>query len=164
MARAFDLYGSLVFSLAKKILVNEADAEEILQDVFVSLWKRARQFDPSRGSLAGYLLVLTRTGAIDRLRYQRARPSEALDVQAGDTAISSCDYVTIEDARGRVGSAILQLPPDERRVLELAYFEGLSQSEIAERTGAPLGTVKGRARNALRRLRESLPKELGGSI
>lgn len=164
-ARAYDEYGRMVFGLAQRIVGNAAEAEEVMQEVFLSLWKRAAQFDPERGSLMGYLLTLTRTASIDRLRYHRARPAAPTEDDAGGLAIEHAppiDFATSEDARTRIASALSTLPAEERRVLELAYFEGLSQTEIATKTGWPLGTVKGRTRNGLRRLRESLPTSLGG--
>lgn len=163
----FDQYGTLVYNLARRILGSDGDAEEVTQDVFVELWSRAKCFDASRGTLPGFLLTLTRTTAIDRLRYRKARPMAAMDAAVAGVdqrAMAPVEFASLDDARMHVSGALHQLPAEERRVLEMAYFEGLSQSEIAERTGAPLGTVKGRARNGLRRLRETLPAGLGGTI
>ncbi len=158
LGRAYDAHGRLVYSLARRLLGRPADAEEITQDVFLQLWKRAGSFDPARSPLAAYLLMLTRSRAIDRLRARRARPADG----AGEGGLEQVvcqgaapfDAATLGEARGRVLSVLETLPVEERRVIELAYFEGLSQTEIAERTGTHLGTVKTRARNGLRRLRE----------
>jgi RNA polymerase sigma-70 factor (ECF subfamily) len=165
LGEAFDQFGPSVHALASRILGIGGDADEILQDVFLNLWKRAAQFDAERGSLLGYLLTIARTAAIDRLRRRRARPDAEspapppeLDANIG----VPLDLLSIEDGRVLVIEALASLPAEERLVIELAYFEGLSQSEIAEKTKTPLGTVKGRARNALRRLRERLPRGLGG--
>lgn len=174
IGRVYDWYGSLVYSVARRILGNDAEAADATQEVFVNLWKRAAQFDSTRGSLAGYLLTMARTTAIDRLRHRRARPAAPLTAGGGEQDESGVpampapgappdEYCNITEARARVAAALALLPLEERRVLELAYFEGMSQSEIAAHTGAPLGTVKGRARNGLRRLREALPPDLGGA-
>jgi len=167
LSRAYDRYGALVFGIATRILGKAPDAEEVLQDVFLSLWRTAARFDPSRGSLVGYLVTLARNRAIDRLRARRGRPAPAggeFDLATFPAPGSGpAEGLGAADARARAVVALRTLPPDERRVLEMAYFDGLSQTEIAERTGDPLGTVKGRTRAALRRLREALPASLGGA-
>ena len=167
LARAYDTYGSLVYGLALRVCGKVHDAEEVLQDVFLTLWRTASRFDGARGSLAGYLTTLTRNRAIDRLRSRRARPDAALGMDDDTPPIaaeveSPSDRAGVGEGAALAIGALTRLPADERRVLEMAYFDGLSQSEIAARTGDPLGTVKGRTRNALRRLRESLPRSLGG--
>ncbi len=167
LARAYDAHGSLVYGLALRVCGKVHDAEEVLQDVFLTLWRTASRFDAGRGSLVAYLTTLTRHRAIDRIRSRHARPDAALGMSDDAPPVASLaptpsDGAELsEDARLAVG-ALDRLPVEERRVLELAYFDGLSQSEIAARTGDPLGTVKGRTRNALRRLREALPRSLGG--
>lgn len=168
LARAYDAHSSLVYGLALRVCGKTQDAEEVLQDVFMTLWRTASRFDAGRGSLVGYLTTLTRNRAIDRIRSRRSRP----DVALGMLDDAPRDPVDLDDGPGeRAGAredatlavtALNGLPSEERRVLELAYFDGLSQSEIAARTGDPLGTVKGRTRNGLRRLREALPPSLGG--
>jgi RNA polymerase sigma-70 factor, ECF subfamily len=151
-----------VYGLAQRILSSRAEAEEILQEVFLQLWRRAPQFDPARGTLAGFLVTLARSASIDRLRARHARRTEPAGLVDSVALVTPVDLASLEDARGHVARALATLPEAEKAVLELAYFEGLSQSEIAERTGSPLGTVKGRARNGLRRLRAALPRSLGG--
>lgn len=166
LSRAYDRHGALVFGIATRVLGRGPDAEEVLQDVFLSLWRTASRFDPSRGRLVGYLVTLTRNRALDRLRARRGRPAAA----GGDSDLAAfpasgpgpADRVGTADAKARAVAALGALSADERRVLEMAYFDGLSQTEIAQRTGDPLGTVKGRTRAALRRLREALPASLGG--
>ncbi|HET6202489.1 MAG TPA: sigma-70 family RNA polymerase sigma factor [Planctomycetota bacterium] len=165
LASAYDRYGALVYALARRFLRDASAAEEIVQDVFLELWRRARLFDPRHGTLPAFLVTLARSRAIDRLRSRRPLPAgrETSDPERSvDEGLPPLEFASLEDARAEVLRALGTLPSEERHVVELAYFEGLSQSEIAERTGAPLGTVKGRARNALRRLREALPKGLGG--
>lgn len=167
LARAYDAHAPRVYGLALRIVRRPHDAEEILQDVFMTLWRTAARFDPARGSLVAWLTTLTRHRAIDRLRARRARPDAALGV-ADDPPTPVDDGAgplerasALEDA-GLAVSALTGLPAEERRVLELAYFDGLTQTEIAQRTGDPLGTVKGRTRNALRRLRDAMPPLFGG--
>jgi|SRR5262245_19392926 len=165
LALAYDRHGALVYGLACRILRDAPAAEEVVQDVFLELWRRASTFDPRLGSLPAFLVTLARSRAIDRLRSRRASPAggdpSGLE-RLPDETPPPLEFASREDARAEVLRALGALPEEERRVVELAYFEGLSQSRIAERTGSPLGTVKGRARNALRRLREALPRGLGG--
>ena len=167
LARAYDTHGGVVYGLALRVCGKVHDAEEVLQDVFMTLWRTASRFDGARGPLVGYLTTLTRNRAIDRVRSRRARPDGAVgaDDDAPPIAASSpspLDHVEGGDDAVLAVHALGRLPVDERRVLEMAYFDGLSQTEIAQRTGDPLGTVKGRTRSALRRLREALPPSLGG--
>jgi RNA polymerase sigma-70 factor (ECF subfamily) len=170
LARAYDVHGSLVYGLALRIVRSPPDAEEVLQDVFATLWRTASRFDAALGTLPAYLTTLTRHRAIDRVRRRSARPDVA--VGSGDDADATplpasgpgpSDVAASRDEARRAVAALGTLAAVERRVLEMAYFDGLSQSEIAARTGDALGTVKGRTRNALRRLREALPRPLGGA-
>jgi RNA polymerase sigma-70 factor (ECF subfamily) len=139
-------------------LGDTGEAEEVLQEVFLWVWKSAAAFDPSRGSVIAWLLVAARSRAIDRLRTRR--PGLRAGLRAVETvpdAPSSEDLET--DSANRewdalCRSAIAELPPDQRRALELAYFEGLTHQEIAEKTSTPLGTVKTRVRLGLMKLRE----------
>lgn len=164
LGQAYDLYSRRVYSLILRLVIQPAEAEEVMQDVFLELWRRADRFDASRGSLLTWLLTIARSRAIDRLRHHRARIStEAFPEDAEPPAPfeTPADLTTDEDSHARVVAALDELPDVERRVIDLAYFEGKTQQEIAAETGWPLGTVKGRARNALRRLRACLPEELG---
>ena len=166
LARAFDAHGGLVHGLALRMLRNPGDAEEVSQDVFFQLWRTASRFDTGRGNLVGYLVAITRNRAIDRLRARRGRPAAVGVVDPADfpsEAENPAAAAGAGDARVRAVAALGGLPVEERRVLEMAYFDGLSQSEIADRTSTPLGTVKGRTRNALVRLRALLPASLGGA-
>src|SRR5262245_15888866 len=165
LALAYDRHGALVYGLARRILRDAPAAEEIVQDVFLELWRRASLFDPRHGTLPAFLVTLARSRAIDRLRSRRSSRAAEGSSDLGrlaDEGLPPLEFVSTEDARTEVLRALGTLPEEERLVVELAYFEGLSQSQIAERTGTPLGTVKGRARNALRRLRAALPQGLGG--
>ncbi|WP_090492475.1 sigma-70 family RNA polymerase sigma factor [Myxococcus virescens] len=149
--------GGRCFAIALRLLPTHADAEEVLQETFLEVWRRAREFNPERGGLEAWVTTIVRTRAIDRLRAQgtAARVVEGAVQQEPPVSAAPAapdEAVSQGEARARVMAALAQLPPDQRAVVELAYFEGLSQREIAERTGDPLGTVKTRARLALEKL------------
>jgi len=146
-------YGGLVYSVSLNILGDSGAAEEILQDIFHRLWSHASRFNPTRGSLASWLLVMARNRAIDRARRRTPWVAE----EAGDPLpTSSLDVESAAEQREaaeRVRAALRALPEPQRVAMELAFFEGLTQSEIARRTGHPLGTIKTRLRAALASLR-----------
>lgn len=149
--------GGRCFAIALRLLPTHADAEEVLQEAFLAVWRRAREFNPERGGLEAWVTTIVRTRAIDRLRAQgtAARVVEGAVQQEPPVSAAPAapdEAVSQGEARARVVAALAQLPPEQRAVVELAYFEGLSQREIAERTGDPLGTVKTRARLALEKL------------
>ena len=161
LAGLYDRHAARLLGLARRILGEGGEAEEVLQEVFLFAWRAAAAYDPARGSVLTWLLIATRSRAIDRLRSRKsasrrgARSLEDLgvDPQAPDDvegASAGRQWEVI--CRGAVG----ELPGDQRQVLELAYFEGLTQQEIADRTATPLGTVKTRARLGLMKLRERL--------
>jgi len=162
LAGLYDRYASLVFGLAKRITGQAEDAEEVVQDVFAQVWKQATRYEGSRATVAGWIVMLARTRAIDRLRSRRARPDQAaaLDPE-GLPPMSTSDpdpeqvALTAEDVRG-VQGALQGLPDNQRSLVDLAYFEGLTHAEIAERTGIPLGTVKTRLRTAMMTMRATL--------
>ncbi len=163
LAQVYDRHGGLVYSLSLRLLRNTHDAEELLHDVFLQLWRKARTIDLRRGSVAAFLVTVTRNRCIDRLRSRSARPATASLPETDTTSAggpSPAFTASLTEARATIRAAMSMLPEAEHRVLRLAYFDGLSHSQIAERTGSPLGTVKGRARNGLRRLRELLPAGL----
>jgi RNA polymerase sigma-70 factor, ECF subfamily len=163
LAALYDRHGRAVYSLALRILGNEGDGEEVTQDVFAQAWRRAGQYDASRGTVAGWLLVMARTRAIDRFRARRVRPEGRIQDDDGVTLqrlpATAPDMASemIAGERGRrVREALEALPFLQRVAIELAYFEGLSQREIAERLEQPLGTVKTRMRLGLLKLRDAL--------
>lgn len=168
LAELYDRHGRIVFAMAVRILSDRGEAEDLTQDVFTLAWQNAARYDASRGVVAAWLLVTTRTRAIDRLRSRKVRPRAAGqdDIRRMDAipdAAPSVEWIVAgEQAAGRVRSALGALPADQRDPLCLAYFEGLSHSEIAERTGTPLGTIKTRIRSGLARLREAMQGEKGG--
>jgi RNA polymerase sigma-70 factor (ECF subfamily) len=155
----YDRYAGQILALARRILRNEGDAEEVVQDVFSQAWRTARAFDASRGAVGAWLLVMARSRAIDRLRARQSRPDTSHEGYANSlraTGISPADHVLSDEQAVRVRNALLALPEPQRQAIELAYYEGLTQSEIAERLTEPLGTVKTRMRTALMSLRERL--------
>jgi RNA polymerase sigma-70 factor, ECF subfamily len=146
-------------------LVGRGAAEEVVQDVFVAVWRRADRFDPARGSFGAWLAGIARHRALDELQ-RRRRAAAAVAVEAllaeAVAAGPGPDEVALRDERReRVLRALAAVPPEQRRALVLAYFGGLSQREIAERLGWPLGTVKKRVRLGLDKLRASLAEEVG---
>jgi RNA polymerase sigma-70 factor, ECF subfamily len=159
----YDRHGRAVYSLALRILGDEGDAEEVAQDVFAQAWRRAGQYNQARGTVAAWLLVMARTRAIDRFRARRVRPEgrvqDDADLTLQQLPATSPDAASemMAAERGlRVRRALEDLPFLQRVAIELAYFEGLSQREIAERLEQPLGTVKTRMRLGLLKLRDAL--------
>jgi RNA polymerase sigma-70 factor (ECF subfamily) len=158
-------HASLVHGLATRILQDDAAAEEVTQDVFLYVWQQIERYDPRRGNLASWLVTLTRSRSIDRLRARasRVRRVEGLARDAAAQPVPAVDPLldlVLAERRGRVRRALETLSDEQRRALEIAYFEGLSHSEIAARLGAPLGTVKTRIRQGMIRLREALDEPL----
>ena len=156
MAELYDRYSSLVYAVALRLLQDTGAAEDVLQDIFMQLWRKPRAFDASRGNMAAWLAVITRNRAIDALR--RRRPQDDIE----DVIVSvDPDLASVAErsrAMEKVRGALQAMPPAQRAALELAYFEGLSHSEIAEKTGEPLGTIKTRIRTGLLSLRRVLAR------
>jgi RNA polymerase sigma-70 factor, ECF subfamily len=154
----YDRYSAMLFGMLVRILRDQQAAEEVLQDLFLQLWRSAAQFDAARGSLPAWLMVIGRNRAISRLRGRRDR--EVLEENEGDYANTFASSQNIEDEAVRaqvarnISAAMGQLPVEQRQAVELAYFEGMTQSEIASQTGIPLGTVKTRVRTAMQTLRQ----------
>jgi RNA polymerase sigma-70 factor (ECF subfamily) len=155
----YDRHAGRILALARRILRDEGDAEDIVQEVFSQAWRTATRYEAGRGSVAGWLLMIARTRAIDRVRARQARPDTTADVlletMPGNTQAPS-DQAIANEQYALIRQGLVALPVEQRTALELAYFEGLSQSEIAERLAAPLGTIKTRIRTALTTLRRSL--------
>lgn len=163
LAAIYDRYAGMLLSVLNRILRDTQAAEEILQDVFYQLWSNASRFDPERGSLPGWLLVIARNRAISRLR--RHNPAAGEEILENTVAMP-CDLESSaaqQQLLARVKNAFDQLPKEQRAAIELAYFEGMTHSEIAERTGDPLGTVKTRLRSALETLRRNLQSTMSSS-
>ena len=152
----YDRHASRVYALALHVLGDPMSAEEITQDVFVKLWSRAGSYLSSRGSFATWLLSIARHAAIDRLRQERRRPAPADDEDPDDTWAELPDAQSVsEEARWKsLYFAVRALPPEQRQVIELAYYYGMSHSQIAEHLGWPVGTVKTRLRMSMEQLRQ----------
>lgn len=157
----YDRHGDLLYSLVRRILSRAEDAEDAIQEIWLQAWRGARTYDPKRGTVCGWLVSIARSRAIDRLRSEgsRKRAAVAAGVDAPDPPESPAESAVDRQRREHVDHAMSQLDPQHREVLELAYFAGLSQSEISERLGAPLGTVKSWTRQALSRLEKLVPRE-----
>lgn len=154
----YDRYSSLAFGLAFRIMNDSAAAEDVVQEAFVNAWRNAGAYDPGRGSLRSWLLTIVRNRAIDRLRGSRQRVAEA-PLEGGERQAETADVsdlVSAQAERREIRDGVAALPEAQRRTLELAYFGGLTHVEIALRMGVPLGTVKGRMRIGLERLRRYL--------
>ena len=149
-------YGRMLAALARRFLSNESDAEEVVADVLWQVWRDAKGFDAERGSASVWLVTLTRSRAIDRLRANRARKAPLGEMPAAEPVPDpAANFDQVQRAR-IVRAALAGLDSNERTTLELAYFSDLSQSEVAEKLGIPLGTVKTRMRSAIIKLREAL--------
>lgn len=155
MEDLFRRYSGVVYSVALRVLHDSGQAEDVLQEVFLHLWRSPAAFVQQRGSLGGWLVVVARNRAIDLIR--RRKPTDSVD----DVVLASSVNVAEEAERNttmeKVRKVIAELPVEQQKALELAYFEGLSHTEIAGRTGDPLGTVKTRIRQALISLRKAFP-------
>ena len=156
LAALYDRYAGILSSILNRILRDTQAAEEILQDIFFQLWRGAQQFDATRGSLPGWLMVIARNRAISRLRQHNPAQGEELRENAVCLTVNLESAITQHQLLERVKIALDALPKEQRAAVELAYFEGLTQSEIAAQTGDPLGTVKTRLRTALGTLKRAL--------
>jgi RNA polymerase sigma-70 factor, ECF subfamily len=158
-SQLYDRCSSLVFTLAMRMLKVRSDAEDLLQEVFVQVWRQAGNYSEERGSPEAWIMNIARSRAIDKIRsIRRMEKSFALTddparVESSSTVESSAAQ---SEVRITMNSALANLPESQRKVLELAYFDGLTQTEIAERLAEPLGTVKTRMRSGIQRLREIL--------
>ncbi len=149
----YQRHGRAVFSLAYYIIRNRALAEEITQDVFIALWQKASQFDAARGRLDSWLLQITRNLSIDYLRYERRRHSDALPIDDMELHATTSNGPVSELYRRELHNLLERLPAEQRQVIELAYFQGYTHSEIAAGLKLPVGTVKSRILLGLRKLK-----------
>lgn len=163
LASLYDRYNLILFSLILRILHSREEAEDVLQEVFLQVWNRASDFDQTRGRPFTWLVTLARSRAIDRLRSLGSRDRAALEAarETTDEVQDATDDVIRSEEGEIVRRALAELPEEQRRALLLAYFEGLTQSEIAARLGSPLGTVKTRMRSGMIKLREMLDEKFG---
>ncbi len=158
----YDRYSRLVYSFVLKVLRSQNDAEEITADVFWQVWRQAESYNMARGSVAAWLITIARSRAIDRRRALERRGGETeIDLKLAEDAGSSADPevdVYLKETRSVIECALGELNEKQRQIVELAYFKGLSQSEISELLHEPLGTVKTRSRAAMQFLRERLKR------
>jgi RNA polymerase sigma-70 factor, ECF subfamily len=169
LARFYERWSRPVLALVVRLVRDPDDADDVVEDTFYQAWRQASRYEPSRGAVSTWIVTIARSRALDRLRSRRRLREEPL------TPVTILDEVSdgvypdpaagAEEAerRERVAAALKELPAEQREVLELAYYGGLSQTEIAERTGQPLGTVKTRTRLAGQKLRERLAALRGGA-
>ena len=165
----YDRYSTLVFSVSLRVLRDTHLAEDVVQEVFLRLWRQPTSYDPTRGRFISWLMSVTRNRSLDELRRvtRRMRSEDPEDDEPGHeiAAVGHLDdpqaELMVAEARAAVRAAMMRLPHAQRRVIELAYFGGLTHVEIAERTGDPPGTVKTRVRLGMRKLRESLAEFSG---
>jgi RNA polymerase sigma-70 factor (ECF subfamily) len=162
LGRLYDRYVATVFGLARRIVTRLEDAEEVVQDVFTQVWREAGRYRDERASVAGWIVMLARTRAIDRLRARRARPDGDQGVEArpalGLTAAGHDPeaFAISRQQAETIKRTLEMLPENQRTLIEMAYYRGLTHNEIAAETGVPLGTVKTRIRAAMETLRDVL--------
>ena len=162
LASLYDRYRLILFGLLMRILRSREEAEDVLQEVFLQVWRRASDFDPQRGRPFTWLVTLARSRAIDRLRQlgSRERVASSVIEFASEGMVDAAENTFRSEQRQLVAAALTELSEEQRRALTLAYFEGLTQAEIAERLRSPLGTVKTRMRSGMIKLRELLSQQM----
>lgn len=167
-AELTEKYSALIFSTAFKVLNHYEDTEDVMNEVLTTIWKKADTYKSKKGSLVTWICTTSRNRAIDRVRSVQRRSAlydrfeEKLEGEVPEKRSSGRDELYKSDARNVLHNAVVNLSPEQREVIELAYFEGLTQKQIAERIHSPLGTVKARIRRGVERLRSSLNDRLKG--
>ena len=164
LAALYDRHAPALLALARRILGGSPDAEDVVQEVFVHVWNQAGRYDPSRSSFSTWLVLITRSRAIDRLRnrkvVERTHEASHAAVPAGHASPEGAEAVLMRERRERVRREMENLPPEQRQVIEMAFYQGLTQSEIAAQADLPLGTVKTRTLLAMKKLRGALRAEI----
>jgi len=164
LAALYGRYAPTLLALGKRILGSLADAEEVLQEVFLYVWNHAARYEASRSSVSTWLVLVARSRAIDRLRtrkvVERTHETAHQESPPGHASPEGVEAVSIRERRERVRGEMGKLPPEQKQVLEMAFYEGLSQSEIAAKADLPLGTVKTRTLLAMKKLRGALRDEI----
>ncbi len=165
LAHLYDLLAKPLYSLAFRVLNDAGESQDVVQDVFLQMWHKAATYDTGRGSVFAWAATLTRNRAIDRVRMRKRRAELLADsapelqpAAGGDT--DSAGSLWLREKAGAVRAALKALAPDQQKAIELAFFGGLTQQEIAARLQEPLGTIKARIRRGLLKLRETLPARL----
>ena len=167
-AELTEKYSALIFSTAFKVLNHYEDTEDIMNEVLATIWKKADTYHPKKGSLVTWICTTTRNRSIDRVRSVQRRCAlydrfeEKVEGDAPEYSLTGREALYLSDARTILQSAVVALSPEQREVIELAYFEGLTQKQISERIDSPLGTVKARIRRGVERLRVSINDQLNG--
>ncbi len=165
----YERYGRRVFSLAVRILSDSVSAEEVTQDVFMSVWRRGATYVSKKGKFTTWLFSIAHNRTIDELRKRRrdrSRTNDDIDdhLNLESSDVSPADATVAQSEYAKIRAAMENLPDEQKNVVELSYFKGLTQTEIADKTGQPLGTVKTRMRLALKKLRKALSAELGTQV
>jgi RNA polymerase sigma-70 factor (ECF subfamily) len=164
LAELYSRHAPTLLALARRILGTAADAEDVLQEVFVHVWNQAARYDSARSSVSTWLVLITRSRAIDRLRnrgvVERTHEASHTARPIGHASPEGVESVLMRERRERVRREMANLPPEQRQVIEMAFYEGLTQSEIAARADLPLGTVKTRTLLAMKKLRGALRSEI----
>lgn len=167
-AELSEKYSALIFSTAFKVLNHYEDTEDVMNEVLATIWKKAATYHPKKGSLVTWICTTARNRSIDRVRSVQRRSAlydrfeEKLEGDAPEARTTGREVLYLSDARQVLQTAVVALSPEQREVIELAYFEGLTQKQIAERIDSPLGTVKARIRRGVERLRVSINEKLNG--
>jgi RNA polymerase sigma-70 factor (ECF subfamily) len=171
LAHLYDALGGLAYSLARAILHDPAESEDAVADAFLQVWTSAKSFDGSRASVVAWVTMIVRTRALDRLRSRKRRTTavekaagfddEGVAIPIGNPGPEPDRFAELAEVRQRVAGVMAELSPPQRRAIELAFFQGLSHSEIAETLGEPLGTVKTRIRAGMEKLRAGLASYIG---
>ena len=165
LSTLYDRHSRLVYSLALRIVQSSTDAEEITQDTFFQMWQQADRIDQRKGSVLAWLIVVTRSRAIDRLRSRKKLKAELSEdlLERLDTfgAPNAWDQLDSLERTDIVKRALLEIPVEQREALELAFYQGMSQAEIAAQLDEPVGTIKTRVRLGMKKLRESLAPYAG---
>ncbi len=164
LGELYDRYSGLLLALSRRIVLDSSDAEEILQEVFLQVWNQAERYDRGRSSVSTWLVLIARSRSIDRLRSRQVKDRTLTSMQQENrnqhTSPEGLGAVLLEQRRQRLRLEMQELPTEQRQVLELAFFKGMTQSEIAGNTGIPLGTVKTRTLLAMKKLRKALSAEI----
>lgn len=164
LSELYDRYSSMLLGLARQVVGRTADAEEVLQEVFVQVWDQAHRYDRRRASVSTWLVMITRSRAIDLVRHRNVvdRTIQGAHEEKGPPHASpeGARAVLHTERRRRVRETLASIPEEQREVLELAFFEGLTQRQIAERTATPLGTVKTRSLLGMKKMRQALNDEI----
>ncbi len=160
-AALYDRFAGIMLATAKRMLADRGGGEDLVHDVFMEVWRNCDNYDPKRASVRTWILVRLRSRALDRLRSAVVRREVTTDDVAPNEAAPASEDPSLAPDRAAVRAALAQLPSEQRMVLELSYFQGLSSSEIAERMGSPLGTVKSRTAAGLAKIRGVM--QIGGA-